>query len=337
PITTIMIFVALFVMGVYSLNKLPIDFYPDIDFPAISVLTPYTGASAADIEANVTRAIEDNLNTVSNLKDISSVSRDNMSMVICEFEWGTNLDEASNEMRDALSFAEQFLPEEVDKPQLFKFSSSAMPILFYAVTAEESYPAIATILDEKIINPLNRIEGIGAVGIMGAPGREIQVDIDPRKMESYNITVEQIAGVLNAENLNLPAGNIEMGMMDYPLRIKGEFSESDVLNDIVLASFNGQTIYLSDVASIKDTIRDMSFDERMNGKTGLRIVIMKQSGANTVQVAQDVNAMMPGLIETLPDDITVTPFWDSSEFIVDSIDNLSTTLMFAGFAVILVV
>ena len=337
PITTIMIFVALLVMGIYSLNRLPIDFYPDIDFPAISVLTTYTGASAADIEANVTRAIEDNLNTVSNLKTITSVSRDNMSMVVCEFEWGTNLDEASNEMRDALSFAEQFLPDEVDKPALFKFSSAAMPILFYAVTAEESYPAIATILDEKVINPLNRIEGIGSVGLMGAPGREIQVDIDPRKMESYNISVEQIAGVLNAENLNMPAGNIEMGMMDYPLRIKGEFPESDVLKDIVLASFNGQTIYLSDVASIKDTIRDMSFDERMNGKTGLRIIIQKQSGANTVQVAQDVNALMPELIASLPDDVTITPFWDSSEFIVDSIDNLTSTLMYAAIAVILVV
>ncbi len=337
PITTIMIFVGLMVMGIYSLNKLPIDFYPDIDFPAISVLTTYTGANAADIETNVTRVIEDNLNTVNSLKEITSVSRDNMSIVVCEFEWGTNLDEASNEMRDALSFAEQMLPEEVDKPALFKFSSSAMPILFFAVTAEESYPAIATILDEKVINPLNRIEGIGSVGLMGAPGREIQVNIDPRKMESYNLTVEQIAGVLNAENLNLPAGNIEMGMMDYPLRVEGEFPESDVLRDIVLASFNGQTVYLRDVANIKDTLRDMSLDERMNGERGLSIIIQKQSGANTVQVAQDVNKMMPALIESLPEDISVIPFWDSSEFIVDSIDNLTSTLMYAAIAVILVV
>ncbi|MCK5137366.1 MAG: efflux RND transporter permease subunit [Bacteroidales bacterium] len=337
PITTIMIFVALIVMGAYSLNKLPIDFYPDIDFPAISVITTYNGASAADIETNVTRTIEDNLNTVSNLKEISSTSRDNMSIVICEFEWGTNLDEASNEMRDALSFAEQYLPEEVNKPALFKFSASAMPILFYAVTAEESYPAIAKILDEKLINPLNRVEGIGAVGLMGAPGREIQVDVDPRKMESYNISIEQIAGVLNAENINLPAGNIEMGMMDYPLRIKGEFSESAVLNGLVLASYNGQTIYLDDVATIRDTIRDATFDERMNGKTGLRVIIMKQSGANTVQVARDVNAVMPGLIATLPDDVEVTLFWDSSDFIEGSINNLSNTLLFAGIFVILVV
>lgn len=332
-----MIFVALIVMGVYSLNKLPIDFYPDIDFPAISVLTTYSGASAADIEVNVTRTIEDNLNTVNGLKDITSVSQDNMSIVVCEFEWGTNLDEASNEMRDALSFAEQYLPEEVDKPALFKFSSSAMPILFYAITADESYPAIATILDEKVITPLNRVDGIGSVGLMGAPGREIQVNIDPRKMESYNITVEQIAAVINAENLNLPAGHLEMGMMDYPLRVQGEFSSSDVLNHLVLANFNGQTIYLNDVATVKDTIRDMTFDERMNGKTGIRMIIQKQSGANTVQVAREINKIMPDLIETLPEDIVITPFFDSSEFIVDSINNLSRTLMFAGIFVVLVV
>jgi len=337
PITTIMIFVGLIVMGIYSLNKLPIDFYPDIDFPAISVVTTYNGASAADIETNVSRIIEENLNSVYNLKTITSVSYDNMSVVVCEFEWGTNLDEASNEMRDALDWADQMMPEEADKPTMFKFSSSSMPILFYAVTAEESYQALEKILDEKLVNPLNRIEGLGSVGIFGAPGREIQVDIDPRKMESYNLTVEMIAGVLNAENLNLPAGNIEMGMMDYPLRVKGEFSDSDELKDIVLASHNDQTVYLKDVATIRDTTRDVSMEDITNGKKGLSIFIMKQSGANTVQVCEDVQAMMPELMESLPEDIVITPWWDSSEFIVGSIDNLSKTLMFAGIFVILVV
>ncbi len=337
PITTIMVFVALLVMGVYSLNKLPIDFYPDIDFPAISVITTYAGASAADIETNVTRTIEDGLNSVGSLKNITSTSRDNMSVVVCEFEWGTNLDEASNEMRDGISFIEPFLPEEVEKPMLFKFSSSAMPVLFYGVTADESFEAIEKILDEKVVNPLNRIDGVGSVGMMGAPGREIQVDIDPRKMESYNVSVEMIAGVLNAENLNLPAGNMEMGMMDYPLRVKGEFPSSDIIEGIVLSSFNGQTVYLGDVATVRDTIRDTSLDERLNGKNGMRIVIQKQSGANTVQVCDDINAMMPALIESLPDDIEITTFWDSSTFISDSINNLTNTLMYAAIAVILVV
>lgn len=337
PITTIMIFVGLMVMGIYSLNKLPIDFYPDIDFPAISVVTTYNGASAEDIETNVSRVIEENLNTVSNLKTITSTSYENMSVVVCEFEWGTNLDEASNEMRDALGWAEQMMPEEVDKPAMFKFSSSSMPILFYSVTADESYAAIANILDEKVVNPLNRIEGLGSVGLFGAPGREIQVDIDPRKMESYNLTVEMIAGVLNAENLNLPAGNMEMGMMDYPLRVKGEFTDSDELNDIVLASFNGETVYLKDVATVRDTTRDVSMEDRTNQQEGVSIIIMKQSGANTVQVCEDVQAMMPELIAGLPDDIEIIPWWDSSEFIVGSIDNLTQTLMFAGIFVVLVV
>ena len=337
PITTIMIFLAVVVLGGYSLIQLPIDFYPEMEFPAISVLTMYDGASASDIETNVTDHIESNLNTISDLKEITSVSRDNMSIVVCEFEFGKDLDEASNEIRDAISFIEPMLPEEVDKPSIFKFNSALMPILYYAVTAEESYPALANILDEKVINPLNRIDGIGAVGLYGAPGREVQIDIDPEKMEGYNLTVEQVSAILNAENMNLPAGTLEMGMMAYPLRIQGEFAESDEIRDVVLSNFNGQTVYLHDIATVTDTIRDMSYDEKINGKTGLRIVIQKQSGGNTVKIADEVKELMPELVESLPPDVEVTPFFDSSEFIRGSINNLTKTLMFAAIFVILVV
>ncbi len=337
PITTIMIFIALIVTGLYSLFRLPIDFYPELEFPAISVFAIYNGASAADIETTVSDVIEDNLNTVSNLKEIYSTSRDNMSIVTCEFEWGTNLDEAANEIRDALSLAEQVLPEEVEKPSLFKFSSSLMPIMVYAVTAEENYAALENILDEKVVNPLNRIEGIGAVGMFGTPGREVQVNIDPRKLEAYGLTVEQIAAILNAENMNLPAGHIEMGMLDYPIRIQGEFSSSGMIRDIVLANIQGKTIYLSDVATVRDTLRDMTLDEKINGKTGLRIIVQKQSGANTVEIARKIKKQLPVLQETLPPDIEIKPIFDTSEFIVDSIQNLSKTLLFALIFVTLVV
>lgn len=337
PITTIMIFIAVVVFGGYSLRQLAIDFYPELDFPAISVLTMYEGASAADIETNVTDLIEGNLNTVSDLKEITSVSRDGMSVVVLEFEFGKDLDEATNEIRDAMNFIEPVLPDEVTKPAIFKFNSSLMPILFYAVTAEESYPALEQIIDEKITNPLNRIEGVGAVGIGGAPGREIQIDIDPQKMEGYNLTVEMVSGVLNAENINLPAGNIEMGMMDYPIRIQGEFNSSDEIKDIVLANFQGQPIYLRDIATIRDTIRDMTYHETINGKDGVRVIVQKQSGANTVEISDQIKDMMPDLIETLPDDVEISLFFDSSEYIRGSIDNLSRSLMFAGIFVILVV
>jgi HAE1 family hydrophobic/amphiphilic exporter-1 len=337
PITTIMIFIAVVVFGGYSLKQLAIDFYPELDFPAISVMTMYDGASASDVETNVTDLIEGNLNTVSDLKEISSVSRDGMSIVVLEFEFGKNLDEATNEIRDALNFIEPFLADEVSKPAIFKFNSSLMPILFYAVTAEESYAALDQIIDEKIINPLNRIEGVGSVGIGGAPGREIQIDVDPRKMEGYNLTVEMVAGVLNAENMNMPAGNIEMGMMDYPIRIQGEFRSSDEIRNIVLANYMGQPIYLRDIATIRDTIRDMTYHETINGKDGVRVVIQKQSGANTVKISEEIKKIMPELIASLPDDVELSLFFDSSEYIRGSINNLSRSLMFAGIFVILVV
>jgi len=337
PITTIMIFIAVIVFGGYSLKQLAIDFYPELDFPAISVMTMYEGASAADIETNVTDLIEGNLNTVSDLKEITSVSRDGMSIIVLEFEFGKDLDEATNEIRDALNFIEPILADEVSKPAIFKFNSSLMPILFYAVTAEESYAALEQIIDEKIINPLNRIAGVGAVGIGGAPGREIQISIDPRKMEGYNLSVEMVSGVLNAENMNLPAGNIEMGMMDYPIRIQGEFQSSDEIKNIVLANFQGQPIYLKDIATIKDTIRDMTYHETINGKDGVRVVIQKQSGANTVKISEEIKDLMPELIETLPEDVELSLFFDSSEYIRGSINNLSKSLMFAGIFVILVV
>jgi len=337
PITTIMIFIAVVVFGGYSLKQLAIDFYPELDFPAISVMTMYEGASASDVETNVTDLIEGNLNTVSDLKEITSVSRDGMSIVVLEFEFGKNLDEATNEIRDALNFIEPFLAEEVSKPAIFKFNSSLMPILFYAVTAEESYAALDQIIDEKIINPLNRIEGVGSVGIGGAPGREIQIDIDPRKMEGYNLTVEMVSGVLNAENMNLPAGNIEMGMMDYPIRIQGEFQSSEEIRNIVLANYMGQPIYLRDIATIRDTIRDMTYHETINGKDGVRVIIQKQSGANTVKISEEIKKIMPELIASLPDDVELSLFFDSSEYIRGSINNLSRSLMFAGIFVILVV
>jgi HAE1 family hydrophobic/amphiphilic exporter-1 len=337
PITTIMIFIAVIVFGGYSLKQLAIDFYPELDFPAISVMTMYDGASASDVETNVTDLIEGNLNTVSDLKEISSVSRDGMSIVVLEFEFGKNLDEATNEIRDALNFIEPFLADEVSKPAIFKFNSSLMPILFYAVTAEESYAALDQIIDEKIINPLNRIEGVGSVGIGGAPGREIQIHVDPRKMEGYNLTVEMISGVLNAENMNLPAGNIEMGMMDYPIRIQGEFQSSDEIRNIILTNYMGQPIYLKDIATIKDTIRDMTYHETINGKDGVRVIIQKQSGANTVKISEEIKKIMPDLIASLPEDVELSLFFDSSEYIRGSISNLSRSLMFAGIFVILVV
>ncbi|MBM3420672.1 MAG: efflux RND transporter permease subunit [Bacteroidetes bacterium] len=337
PVTTILIFVGLIVMGLYSLINLPVDLYPEIEIPFVSVFTQYPGASASDIETNITRPIEDALNSVSNLKEITSTSSDNSSVIFLEFEYETNLDEATNDIRSSLSFIEQFLPEDAQDPVILKFNSSMMPIVFYAITAKESYPGLEKILDERIVNPLNRIEGIGSVSLAGVPGRRIYVDIDPRRMEAYNLSVEQIGNILRAENLNTPSGYLEMGQFDYPLRIQGEFAGSDVIKNIVIGSYNGNNIYLRDVAEVRDTIRESRYYEQVNGERGMQLFIQKQSGANSVKIAEEVEAQLAELGKTLPPDVKIEKIFDTADFIKGSISNLTSTLMFAGIFVILVV
>jgi HAE1 family hydrophobic/amphiphilic exporter-1 len=337
PVTTILIFVALMVMGLYSLVQLPVDLYPEIELPYVVVFTSYPGASASDIESNVTRPLENSLNSISKLKEITSTSSDANSVVFMNFEYGTNLDEASNDIRSALSFMERYLPEGCEKPTIIKFNSSMMPIIFYAITAKESYAGLEKILDEKIVNPLNRIEGVGSVSLSGVPGRKVYVDVDPRKMEAYNLTIEQIGNVLRAENINMPAGYIEMGKTDYPLRIQGEFPESEVVKNLVVSSFSGNNVYLKDVAEVRDTIRETKLDTKINGTKGMSMYVQKQSGGNTVKVTKEVEKALATLTKDLPQDVKIEKLFDSASFIKGSVNNLTTTLMYAAIFVILVV
>lgn len=337
PITTMMIFLAIVVAGIYSLINIPVDLYPEMEPPFISVMTTYAGANAADIETNVTKQLEESLNSVDGLKEITSTSFDNLSIINVEFEWGTNLDAANNDIRDVTDRIYDYLPEGCDRPVIYKFNTNMMPILVYAVTARESYPGIEKLIEEKIINPLNRIEGLGSVGMMGTPRRVIYVDADPRKLDAYNLTVEQIGNVIATENMNMPSGNVKMGQTDYQLRVQGELSGSEKLSSLVLGSYNGKSIYLSDVATVRDSLRDISLEERVNGEQGLRIFAMKQSGANTVKVTRQINEEIAKLKAELPPDIELDQIMDTSKFIKGSISNLSETLMWAFVFVILVI
>ena len=337
PVTTILIFVGLMVMGLYSLVKLPVDLYPEMELPYVVVYTTYPGASASDIESNVTRPLENSLNSVSKLKEITSRSSDAVSAIFMEFEYGTDLDEASNDIRSAISFTERLLPDGSEKPTIVKFNTTMMPIMFYAITARESYAGLEKILDEKVVNPLNRIEGVGAVSFSGVPGRKIYIDVDPRKMEAYNLTIEQIGNILRAENMNLPVGYIEMGNTDYPLRIQGEFPESDVVKNIVVSSYGGSNIYLKDIAEVRDTIRESKLDTKINGVKGMGLLVQKQSGGNTVQVTRKIEKSLVRIEKSLPPDVKITKLFDSASFIRDSISNLTETLMYAAIFVILVV
>lgn len=337
PISTVLIFVGVMVFGLYSLMNLAVDQYPEIEIPQISVITMYPGANAADIETNITRVLEDNLNTVNNLKKLTSKSQDNVSMINVEFEYGSDLTEGANDIRDVVSRSLTQLPEDVDHPTIFKFSTSMMPVMMLAVTAEESFPALSKILDDKFVNVLNRVDGVGSVTIMGAPEREVQVNVDPKKLDAYGLTVEQLGAIIAAENVNIPSGTIDIGNNTFNIKADGEFQLSDELRKVVVSNAGGRTVMLSDVAQIRDTLEKATMDERANGRLSVRVMIQKQSGSNTVNIVDAIKRRLPEIQKTLPRDVKMEQIFDGSQEIKNSIASLSETIMYAFIFVVLVV
>jgi len=252
PITTLLCFVTVIILGLFSLVKLPIDLYPDIDTNTIMVITMYPGASAKDIEQNVTKPLENTLNSVEHLKHITSNSRENTSVITLEFEYGYDIDVLTNDVRDKLDMVSSMLPDDAENPIIFKFSTDMIPIIMLSVRATESMPGLYKILDDAVANHLARISGVGSVSISGAPKREIHVYVDPNRLEAYNLTVEQIGSIIGAENRNIPGGSFDIGSDTYALRVQGEFSSSEQMADIVVSNQGGRTVYLRDVARIED-------------------------------------------------------------------------------------
>ena len=337
PISTLMVFIAILVLGIASYIQLPVDQYPKMDPPYLTVMATYPGANASDIEENVTKILEDQLNSVDDLKELSSTSYDNLAVISLEFEWEANLDEASNDVRDAVDKAMQNLPDDIDRPTIMRFNTSMMPILIYAVTAKESYPGIDKIIDDKVITRLNQVDGVASVTLAGAPERVVYVDLNPNQLDAYNLTLEQIGNKILAENKDVSSGNVKMGEMDYTLRVEGEFEESDQIKNIVLGTQNNRTIYLHDVATVRDTIKDITLEQLINRGDGGVLLITKQTDANAVAVAKEAKEQLELAMRELPTDIKFEIISDNSEFIINSINNLQESLMYALIFVVLVV
>lgn len=337
PITTALIFVAVAIFGLFSLMNIPIDLIPEIETNTIMVMTSYQGANASDIENNVTKPLENVLNSVSDLKHISSTSKENVSVVVLEFEYGTDIDVATNDVRDKLDMVTSMLPDNVDNPIIFKFGADAIPILLLSVTAEESTPGLYKILDDAVANPLARIGGVGTVSVAGAPQREITIYCDPHKLEAYNIPVETIASVIGAENRNTPAGQIDVGSNTYSLRVQKEFANADEMKNLVIGVHNGSPVYLKDVATIRDGLEERSRETFNNGKKGGMIIIQKQSGANSVNISNKVMAMLPDLQKKLPSDVKIDVIVNTSDNIVNTINSLVETIAITFLLVMVVV
>ncbi len=337
PIMTTLCFVAVVILGIFSLQKLPIDLYPDIETNTLMVMTTYSGASAQDIEQNVTRPLENVLNSVSNLKHIESKSRENISVITLEFEYGEDIDVLTNDVRDKLDMVSSSMPDDAETPIIFKFSTDMIPIIMLSVKATESMPGLYKILDENIANPLARVSGVGSVSVSGAPKREIHIYVDPNRLEAYNMTVEQIASIVGAENRNIPGGAFDIGSDTYSLRVQGEFTSSDQMADIVVGNAGGRTIYLRDIARIDDSLEERTQQTYNNGEKGAMIIIQKQSGANSVEISNKVLEMLPSLQRRLPSDVQLDVLVDTSDNIRNTIASLVETVLYALLFVVIVV
>ena len=337
PVTTALVFIAMAIFGVFSLINISLDRFPKFDANVVMVMSSYPGASAEDIETNLTKVLENSLNAVSDLKNISSTSKENISLITLEFVEGVDIDVATNDVRDKLDMVNSVLPDGASLPIIFKFSADDMPIMIMAATANESLQALEKILDDKVATPLARVSGVGTVSIAGAPQREIQVYCDPNKLEAYGLTVAGISSIIATENRNVPSGTIDIGSNAYSLRVEKEFTSADQMLDIVVGHANGKTIYLRDVARVVDGVEERYQEAYVNGIQGAQIVIQKQADANTVNVIKGVKKAMKHIEKNLPSDIQIRTVVDSSDNILNTLNSLKETILVTFLIVMLVV
>ena len=337
PVTTSLVFIALAIFGVFSLVNISLDRFPKFDANVVMVMSSYPGASAEDIETNLTKVLENSLNGVSDLKDMTSTSKENISLITLEFIEGVDIDVATNDVRDKLDMVNSVLPDGASLPVIFKFSADDMPIMIMSATADQSYQALDKILDEKVATPLARVSGVGTVSIARAPQREIQVYCDPNKLEAYGLTVAGISQIIASENRNVPSGTIDIGSNSYSLRVEKEFNAAEEMLNVVVGHVNGKTIYLRDVARVIDGVEERYQESYLNGTQSAQIVIQKQADANTVNVIKGIKKAMKHIEKGLPSDIEIRTVVDGSDNIINTLNSLKETILVTFLIVMVVV
>ncbi|MBN1897145.1 MAG: efflux RND transporter permease subunit [Spirochaetes bacterium] len=337
PVLTSVVFIIILIIGIISLANLPLEFLPDISFPFLTVITSYEGTGPEEIESSITKIIEGAVSTVPNIKKVYSTSMEGLSTVQLEFEWETDLDNAANDVRDNLDQVRAYLPSEASKPYLLKFSTENIPVIMMGIRAKESYPKLYKITEEKITDVLKQVDGVGNALAVGGMIREIRVDLNQAKINSYNITIDQILGSIRGNNVFIPGGEIKIGKSEYILRIPAEYRTIDEIRNIAVGNSKGIPVYLKDVARVNDSFKEENMIVRVEGDSGIMVIVQKQSKANTVIVANKVREQLEKIKKTLPEDVAIEISFDTSQFIKDSIGTLTTTIAWGGLFVLIIV
>lgn len=332
-----MIFVAILVIGVFSLTKLPLDLMPNMEFPSLTVITVYPGASAIEVEEQVSKPLEAVLSSAENLVEIKSISKENVSFIQLRYEWEEDVTAAANNARDLLELVKSRMPSQAYTPIIYKINASMMPILGYAVNADENYNGLEEIVEDQIASALRKVDGVGTVIYLGQPQREIRVEIDPTRMQAYGMSVAQLSMMLKANNINVPSGFVTESAYDFSVRMPGKYESVEELENTVIKAFNGRVVRVKDVATVRDTFKETDASAFNHVGKGIALLVQKQSGANTVDVVNAVRAEIADIQKDLPSDVQIFEVIGSDELVTSSINNLSSSIWYALIFVTLVV
>lgn len=335
PIGITMIMCIVMIFGVVSFYHLPIDLMPDITYPRITISASYSNASPVEIETLVTRPIEQAISAVPGVEEITSSSTEGSSRVRVSFAWGTDLDSASNDIRDRIDRIIGRLPDDMNRPMLRKFDAAAFPILILGASGDLDPVQLLNIIENQVKYRIERIPGVASLDVRGGNKREIHIDLDIGKLKALNIAPDKVVSKLRAENVNLPAGTIESGNYEFRLRTPGEFSDLVQIRQIVIGENDDKEIRLSDVATVVDSWEKDRSIIRINGNPGVRVMVYKQSGSNTVEVASAVKAEMEKINLDIPQ-LSLATIIDTSIYIERSIKNVSSSAFYGGLLAIII-
>lgn len=334
PVTVLMGVLIVALLGFVSLTRLPIDLFPDIEVPILAIITNYEGAGPYEVESMVSRPLEEALGAVNGVTNISSISRKGSSIVVVEFDWGTNMDLASLDVREKVDRVKDYLPDEADSPMVVKYDPQSMPIMQLALIGDKQPHELRRLAEDVVKNRLERLDGVASVNISGGQEREIQVFLHPGMLQAYGISVDTVVKSIQAANLNLPAGQITEQGLEYVLRTTGEFETVSEIADVRIPTSTGSTVSLSDIGEVVDGFKETTELSRYNGEPSVALSIQKEASSNIVQVAERVRREIESIQESLGDSELVV-VQDMSTFIRRSINNVtSNALLGAALAVL---
>ncbi|WP_312202981.1 efflux RND transporter permease subunit [Anaerospora hongkongensis] len=331
PVFTTMLVMLLVVFGLGSYPSLGIDLNPDVDFPLVTVSVSFAGTSPEEMESLVTKPIEDAVSSLSGIKNLSSVTREGSSQITIEFEFGTDPKLAANEVREKVAVARKRLPDQADEPVIQRFDMGAQAIVYYSLSSDtRSSGEIRKLATDIVKDELQRIDGVADVTISGGSEREIRVAVDSKKLAAYHISMAQILDAVNSQNLNAPGGRVSEKGTELTVRTIGKYKNVADIQNVIVANKDGLLIRLSDVATVADTWAEERMLARANGQPSVLIAVQKQSGTNTVAIAEKVKTTMASIQTLLPPDVKVAITRDSSQYIRSSVNDVMESMIFGG-------